>query len=171
MIDYEILPTARLSAAEQQSIWIWLRQAFQVLTDEYQWADADYHLRAWDGAQLVGHVDITLRDVQAGGQPLRLGGIGGVVTLPDWRRQGIASEALRLAQAFLCDPLDVDAGLLICDPLLLPFYARLGWQAVPGPLFFDQPDGRRRFDGQVMVLPLRIPAWPAGTIDLQGLPW
>ena len=69
------------------------------------------------------------------------------------------------------DELQVAFGLLICDECMIPFYSRLGWQVVEGPLMFDQPGGKVVFDDVTMVLPCAGENWPEGTIDLCGLPW
>jgi hypothetical protein len=62
--------------------------------------------------------------------------------------------------------------LLLCRPELEPFYERLGWRTVPGPLAFEQPGQRLTWPLRVMVLPCAPGAeWPRGTIDLRGLPW
>ncbi len=167
----EISPVAQMTPAELTQIKDWLWQVFAVEVAEYTWAEAEWHVRAWMGEYLVGHVDITERHALAGGQPVWLGGVGGVVTLPEWRRQGIAAEMLRQVDQFLYHPLGADFGLLVCKRGLAPYYARQGWQAVPGPLRFDQPGGKVTFDETVMVLPSRKTAWPAGIIDLCGLPW
>jgi hypothetical protein len=121
-----------------------------------------------------------------GGTEMRLGGIGGVVTLKEWRNRGIASAAMQKAAEFLHDQLAVPFGLLVCDPALAPFYQKLSWQVVAGPLVFDQPAAfqpgldqvisggpthKATLEGAIMVLPCREAVWPAGLIDLCGLPW
>jgi hypothetical protein len=83
------------------------------------------------------------------------------------------------AAAFLRDelvPPRVEApaafGLLLCRPELERFYAPMGWRAVPGPLVFEQPGRQITWPLSVMVWPCRPGReWPAGTIDLCGLPW
>ncbi|MBN1976229.1 MAG: GNAT family N-acetyltransferase [Anaerolineae bacterium] len=105
------------------------------------------------------------------GQPVKLGGIGGVVALPEWRGRGLGTATLERAAAFMQDELQVAFGLLICGPDMVPFYRRLGWQVVEGPLTFDQPGGKVVFDEVTMVLPCAEQEWPNGEIDLCGLPW
>jgi len=67
--------------------------------------------------------------------------------------------------------LGVEFGLLVCEEDVVPFYERLGWQVVEGPLTFDQPGGQATWPAVVMVLPCGGKAWPEGMIDLCGLPW
>ena len=102
-----------------------------------------------------------------------LGGIGGVATLPDWRRHGYAGAAMRTAAEFMRNELRVEFGLLICGDQMLPYYCKLGWQLIAGPLMFDQPKGKTTFDAstKIMVLPSRKHDWPPGVIDLCGPPW
>ena len=121
--------------------------------------------------EIVSVVTITERAALAGGQPVRLGGIGGVSTLPGQRKHGFARAVLESAAAFMRDSLRVDFGLLLCAPEMVDYYGRLGWQAVPGPLQFDQPSGKRTWHDVTMVLPCQKAAWPEGVIDLRGLPW
>ena len=93
---------------------------------------------------------------------------------------------MQKAAEFLREALAVPFGLLVCDPALAPFYQELGWQVVAGPLIFDQPASfqpgldqvvsggptyKVTLEGAIMVLPCQEHNWPAGLIDLRGLPW
>ena len=182
----EVVRSVDIDETLHQRLLAWLNQEFSDYTDEYAWAIADWHVLAWEGAQLVGHVDVTERTALVGGQALRLGGIGGVVTLKEWRKRGIASASMQKAAEFLRDEQAVPFGLLVCDPALAPFYQKLGWQVVAGPLVFDQltslqpgldqvlsagPVHKVTLEGGILVLPCREHNWPAGFIDLCGLPW
>jgi aminoglycoside 2'-N-acetyltransferase I len=185
-VKLEIVHSVDIEESLRQRLLAWLYREFGTYTDEYAWAIADWHVLAWEGDLLVGHVDITERTASVGGGELRLGGIGGVVTLQEWRKRGIASAALERAARFLRDELAVPFGLLVCDPALTPFYQELGWQTVAGPLIFDQPaffqpgldqtisggpTHKVTLEGAIMILPCREHGWPAGLIDLCGLPW
>lgn len=182
----EVVRTVDIDEVPRQRLLAWLYQEFGVYADEYAWAIADWHVLAWEGDLLVSHVDITERTALVGGQALRLGGIGGVVTLQEWRKRGIATTALQQAASFLHDGLAVPFGLLVCDLALASFYRKLGWHEVAGPLVFDQPASfqpgldqlisvgpthKVTLDGAIMVLHCREENWPAGLIDLCGLPW
>jgi predicted acetyltransferase len=117
-------------------------------------------------------VEIVERIGTVNGQPVKLGGIGGVTTLPEWRRRGLASIALQRAATFMREELHVEFGLLGCEREMAPFYGRLGWEIADAPLVFDQPSGKTTFaDAVTMVLPCAGKEFPRGTIDLCGLPW
>ena len=105
------------------------------------------------------------------GSPLRVGGVGGVATSPRWQRRGLAQQLMEKAAAFMRADMGVEFGLLVCGDHMVPYYSRLGWQVVPGPLLVEQPQGKIIFPTTTMVLPLTGKPWPAGTIDLCGLPW
>jgi aminoglycoside 2'-N-acetyltransferase I len=121
--------------------------------------------------QIVSCLTIVIRQAEVGGVTVRLGGVGGVATLPSQQRKGYAGRVLTATEKLLRDTLRVDFGHLICGPELAPFYARFGWQLVDAPMLIDQPQGKMTLDFGYMVLPCTGAKWPQGTLDLCGLPW
>ena len=170
-MEIEVRHTEELTESVRAHIDAWLIQQFGEESGDYAWSDVDWHVLLWMADQMVSHVEIVGRTGTVDGQPVKLGGIGGVVTLPEWRGRGLATAALERAAALMRDELQVAFGLLICGHDMIPFYHRLGWQVVEGPLMFDQPGGKVVFDDVTMVLPCAGENWPEGTIDLCGLPW
>ena len=170
-VEIEVKRADELTESERVHIDAWLIQQFAEESDDYEWSDVNWHVMLRVDDQLVSHVEIVERTGTVDGQPVKLGGVGGVVTLPEWRGRGLATAALEWAAALIRDELQVAFGLLICDECMIPFYSRLGWQVVEGPLMFDQPGGKVVFDDVTMVLPCAGENWPEGTIDLCGLPW
>jgi GNAT superfamily N-acetyltransferase len=170
-MEIEVKRTDELTEPARAHIDAWLIQQFGDESGDYEWSDVDWHVMLRVDGQLVSHVEIVERTGTVDGRPVRLGGIGGVVTLPEWRGRGLATAGLERAAALMRDELQVAFGLLICDERTIPFYSRLGWQVVEGPLMFDQPSGKVVFDGVTMVLPCVQQEWPEGTIDLCGFPW
>jgi predicted N-acetyltransferase YhbS len=140
--------------------------------DDIEWSDHDdWHVLVWEGTEIVTHVEIVERTAMVGGRAVRLGGIGGVVTRPAWRKKGLAETAMQAARDFLHDPLGVAFGLLVCGEELIPYYSRLGWQLLGIPMWIEQSRGRISFPGPIMVLPVCEQDWPEGEIDLKGKPW
>jgi hypothetical protein len=138
-----------------------------------EWSAAEWGVfaRTADGA-LVSYVGIVVRSALHDGRPVRVGGIGGVKTHPAARRQGFAGRAVRLAVAFFHEQPDVAFGLLVCEPHLLGYYGRLGWQEFAGRLLVTQRGEPAEFTfNRVMVGGVREAAPTAGTIDLLGPPW
>jgi aminoglycoside 2'-N-acetyltransferase I len=137
------------------------------------WARADSRVLNINGhSDVVGHAGIYLRDATFDARPVRIGGVGGVATRLDCRRQGIASEVMRHALRAMRDTHGVDFGLLFCEPRHAPLYKRLGWRSFEGEVFVEQPrQGRVRFGvTDPLVFDLKI-APSAGILDLCGLPW
>jgi predicted GNAT family N-acyltransferase len=109
--------------------------------------------------------------VKAGGLDVTVGGIGGVVTVPEAKGRRYVHAGMRRAAEFMCEELKVDAGMLFCLQRLAPFYARQGWQLLEEEVEFDQPSGRLVSPFRVMVLPCRAFEWPTGRVEVEGLPW
>lgn len=119
----------------------------------------------------VSHVGVLRHDVLVGGVPVPVAGLGGVITEPGFQGRGFAQILLREALAFMTDEMDADFGFLFCLPRLVPFYERLGWQTISGPVLVQQPGGDVESPVESMVLPLRDRPWPPGRVETQSLPW
>src|SRR5579883_3024335 len=131
------------------------------------WAHADWRVLMRDEAHKVrGHVGIFLRNAKLDGTPVRIGGIGGVMTHPAFRGKGLAQMTLRRAGSFFAAE-RVAFALLFCEPRLAPFYARLGWRDFTGDVFVEQPGGVVRFTATgAMVLDIVQDAPATGVLDL-----
>ena len=81
------------------------------------------------GGRIVSTLRIWDRWVHLGSTPVRMGGIGGVTTHPDYRQRGIATRLMEHAAEYMRDE-GYDLGLLFT---MIParFYRRLGWNCVP----------------------------------------
>jgi aminoglycoside 2'-N-acetyltransferase I len=133
-------------------------------------ADLRVLVRAQSGDVLC-HVGIYRREVQWNGRKVRAGGIGGVATRADQRRQGYASIALNAAIETLKDEGSADFAMLFCEPHNAPFYIGRGWKPFDGEIYCEQPGGRVRFDAIAPYVFDIKHAPRQGTIDLCGLAW
>jgi GNAT superfamily N-acetyltransferase len=149
----------------------WLIETFINENDTTVWSSVDWHILLWIGNQLVSHAEIVEREISVRGEKISVGGIGGVVTRPQWRHRGLASTAMEVAQSYFCGELNLDFGLLMCDENVVSFYEKLGWKVVKGPLVYQQPTGKFEFDDIVMTYRCGGKMWPDGHIDIQGPPW
>lgn len=137
------------------------------------WARADRRVLSVNGHnEVVAHAGIYLRDAMLDSRPVKIGGIGGVATRLDCRRQGVASEMMHQVVREIRDTHGVDFGLLFCEPRHAPLYRQLGWRLFEGEVLVEQPQkGRVRFGiTDPFVFDLKI-APRQGTLDLCGLPW
>lgn len=169
-IRYEIIQADDLPAGMRVLINDWFLIEFGISLDKL--APINWHVLAWADETLVCHVGIVEQAATVGGEPVQLGGISGVVTEPDWRGRGLASEAMRRAAEHMRRSTAADYGLLLCLQERVTFYGRLGWQQITAPLFFTDWRGETVQTGlAIMMLPLRDRPWAGGRIELSGLPW
>jgi aminoglycoside 2'-N-acetyltransferase I len=162
------------SLAESIFQIVWPPEILEKLSwGHVQWADADLRalIEAPDGG-LACHVGIYFRTATWNGRKIHIGGIGGVATRPDCRRQGYASVALNAAVQTMRDHDAAQFALLFCEPYNYDFYQSRGWQRFTGEIHAEQPGGRIRFEVMApFVLDLKRRAPLNGTLDLCGLPW
>jgi GNAT superfamily N-acetyltransferase len=175
----ELRPVADLSAGEQAAV---RTLALAVYPPEVsaawpgrviEWAAHQWAVVGWDaeGAALC-YVGVVLRDARWDNRSVKVGGIGGVKTHPAFRGRGFATAAIRLALDYFHGQGDVDFGLLVCEPGLVPFYERLGWRRFPGELLVAQRQTTMPFTFNLpMTTPLRLHESLGGEIDLLGPPW
>jgi predicted acetyltransferase len=124
-----------------------------------------------EGQGLVCHVGIYRRRATLNGRPVHIGGIGGVATRPDHRRQGLATIALNAALQTLKHEGSTGFALLFCEPHNYDFYRARGWHAFEGDILAEQPDGHGRFDAMAPFVFDLVQKPRTGVIDLCGLPW
>jgi GNAT superfamily N-acetyltransferase len=140
---------------------------------QLEWAAAEWCVRVWsDHDTLACYVGVVLRQALHNGQPVCIGGVGGVKTHAAARRCGYAALALRRAIEFFRDQPCIDFALLMCEQHLIRYYSWLGWQEFAGRLFVNQHGAAIEFNfNRVMVCSIRAAAPLVGTIDLLGPPW
>src|SRR3954453_18498025 len=64
-------------------------------------ADTIGYALAHTGDRLIGGAQLSRRQIDFRGQAVQLGGLGGVATLPEWRRRGVATAVVTAAMAEL----------------------------------------------------------------------
>ncbi len=160
-----------LSEAERQSLFGWGENIFGVEDANFRWRPKDFHFVTEEGGRAVSHVGVLKTQVKAGGRALTVGGVGGVVTVPEAQGRRLVHEAMRQAASFICHELGAEFGMLFCLPRLAPFYARQGWLPVEDEVEIEQPAGKVVWPYHVMVLPCGEGTWPAGRVEVGGLPW
>jgi aminoglycoside 2'-N-acetyltransferase I len=137
-----------------------------------EWVPAQWRVIDWDEfGKARCHVGIVLREGTVDDHPVKIGGIGGVMTHPHARRQGLASMAIGRAVEFFSEQW-VDFGLLVCEAALVPFYERLDWRRYSDPLVVMQRGEKSTFTFNLpMVRAVCADVPQGGVIDLLGPPW
>jgi GNAT superfamily N-acetyltransferase len=167
----EIRRLAELDERELDRIRGLLRAVWpHVDVADFEHRHPDMLAAAWDGDELVSFLAIVERIVSVGGRLVPVGGIGGVVTLPEQQGKGLATLVTERAREHLESATDVRFGFLRCQDELLPFYARLGWQRIEASVTYLTTPSTPPADN-AMVQPLRGECWPAGDVDLRGTAW
>lgn len=83
--------------------------------------------------RIVAHLRVWDREIRVRGSVLRAGGIGSVLTHPDYRGRGHARALMRNTETYLLNA-GYDVGLLF-SIIGTPFYQALDWTPIPLPTF------------------------------------
>ena len=140
---------------------------------QIEWSDSMWTVFIRDdNDKLVSYMGLITRDAKFDGDSFFIGGIGGVATHPDARRQGYAGFGLKKSAEVLRNELKVDFSLLVCRDELIPYYQKFGWIHFKGDMMVDQSSGKTKFTfNKPMLLEGIKPIPQCDTIDLCGKPW
>lgn len=163
--------TKELTDEERQRLFGWGENIFGLEDHKYSWRPKDLHIILDVEGEAASHVGLVEQVVSVAGQPVRVGGVGAVVTNGEMHGRGYAQKTMRYAERLMCEEWKVEFGLLFCLDRLKPFYERQHWQLISEPVEFEQPSGKMISPFNVMVLPCNGRTWPAGAVDLCSLPW
>jgi RimJ/RimL family protein N-acetyltransferase len=138
-----------------------------------EWSTPEWCVRVRDEEDiLVSYVGVYVREAECDGRPVRVAGIGNVKTHPGARGRGLAGLGIRRAIEFFCEQTGIAFALLMCDPRLLGYYARLGWREFRGRLLVRQCGSACEFTlNRVMTHGVHSEGPTVGVIDLRGPPW
>jgi aminoglycoside 2'-N-acetyltransferase I len=139
-----------------------------------EWAILQWSVIVWDDVvrRAVAHAGIVIRHALWNDCRVKVGGVGSVMTHPDFRARGYARTAVDRVIEFFRERDDVDFALLVCKPSLIPLYERLGWTTFSGDLLVDQHGKSVKFTFNVpMTRSIRLTDELGGAINLLGPPW
>jgi aminoglycoside 2'-N-acetyltransferase I len=135
------------------------------------WRPKTEHIVRYVDGAMAAKVSVLKHCVSVGGENVWVGGIGGVITMPAFQKQGHATALVRYAAGYLLNQLQVPFGLLFCRDALTPFYRRLGWQMVEDSVTVQQPAVSVLMPIHTMYLSCSSLAWPKGKVNLNSEPW
>jgi aminoglycoside 2'-N-acetyltransferase I len=164
----QLLPRTEIDPTLEKQLRDWFEEEFGRAD---RWAEPDHYLIATLDGQLAGRLGVLNATVAVGTQIIRVGGIGGVATKPEFRHRGVASAMLTRAAEFMKNDLEVEFGFLLCRHEVSPVYSKMGWMIVAGPTSFTRAGVTATYPNDTMILPLAEKTWSSGPIDMLGPPW
>lgn len=160
-----------LSEADRKQIFGWAPDIFGVGDLPFEWRLKDLHFIAYDGSYAASHVGTVNHLVEVENHNVRVCGVGGVTTRPEYQGQHLAQALLSRALEWGHGKDGAEFGFLFCFPRLVPFYQRQGWKLLDTRVTAHQSAGDREIPFSAMTLPLAGNTWPAGNVHLRSLPW
>ena len=173
-MNWKIIRKEVLSDQEQQTLLEWDNDLFGMGSagfDWIQWRDAETRFIGYEDNQPVSHVGVLNHLLAAKGNPLKIGGIVEVVTIPHARNKGYAQKLLHEAIEYMRQEIHSDFGLLFCMPAVVPYYNRLGWHLIENIIIFEQDSGKVKSPLPSMIYPLSNKQWPKEDVLLGCRPW
>lgn len=92
--------------------------------------DDAMHLVVVDGDMLISHAQVITVTIDHAGETYRVCGVTGVLTYPNFRKQGYGSRVVTAANKYINES-GADFGLLFTGLNLKDFYNRQGWVNIP----------------------------------------
>jgi hypothetical protein len=142
------------------------------IAEHLAWREKERHggLMRADGA-LLAHAGTVICEIDVAGSPrFDVVGVGGVFVAPSERRKGLVGQVLEPLLKRM--PQGPDRAMLFCREQLMGLYQKHGFSEIQAPVWADQPDGRIEMPLRAMWRPLQeLTAWPAGRVDVLGLPF
>ena len=170
-MSFEIRQKESLSDFEKQQLFGRSENIFGVTALNLSWRPKDLHFLLCVNSKVVSHVGVLKHRISVNGQPLTIGGIGGVVTVAEERKKGYAGLLMQHTARFLKHFWGVEVGLLFCLLRMISYYEMFGWQLVEHDVLIDQPTGKMVSPLKVMVLPCAGYLWPDDEVELRSQPW
>ena len=133
--------------------------------------DRNVGLRDPDG-RLMAVAGATLADVEVDGAgTFAVVGLGGLIVRREGRGRGLGVTLMdglvRMARG-----LGPELAMIFCRDELGPLYVRRGYTEITEAVWVDQPGGRIQMPLVAMWRPVHgRPVWPAGRVDVRGLPF
>ena len=168
VITFKVLKT--IPEFEHKTLFEWGPDIFQGSLYNLQWRPPDIHIVGYFEDQPVTHVGLVVHDVKVGSVRLKVGGIGGVVTVPQHQKKGFSKQCLVYSQAYIKSNFEAEFGFLFCPERLVDFYGSVGWKRITAAVLVDQSQGKVAPPLNAMVLEFSK-VWPKGPVDLESLPW
>ena len=135
------------------------------------WRPTERHVMVTEDGLEVCHIGLVAHTVEVNGEPVKVAGVGGVITKREYRGRGIALAAMRTAETLAKQELDSEFMFLFCRPGMRGWYETQDWNVIRDTVLVDQPGGTVPAPLLAMVKQLGATDWPSGEVRLNSLPW
>lgn len=109
-------------------------QAFEGIEGEPPWPDnpatRPTSFVLLEENTVVCHVAVPWKYIQHAGETYKASGLSEVMTHPAYRQRGLGLQLVKAVTSFIMHN-GSDIGLFTCQPALIPFYTRGGWEYSP----------------------------------------
>jgi predicted GNAT family N-acyltransferase len=140
---------------------------------ELAWREKERHfaLRAGDGRLRALAATVPVAIEIDGARSFEVVGLGGVIVTRAERGRGLMAKVVEPVLS-LAREMGPDHAMLFCHRGLVPVYGRLGFSEITAAVWAEQSRGPVKMPMCAMWLALRAGAtWPAGRVDVLGLPF
>lgn len=121
---------------------------------------------------IVATAGLLVRDAALDEVPVKIGGVGGVMTNPTRQGLGFGRMAMDAVTNLMVHSGGIRFGVLFCEGKNVGFYRKLGWEVFEGTVRVTQDRGDVVYDIMTtMVRPVADAAPRNGNMDLRGMPW
>ncbi|HFR3770424.1 TPA: GNAT family N-acetyltransferase [Streptococcus suis] len=146
------------------------------LKQPYGYAPQDYHLLAYLGEDLVGHMGSQVRTISVGAEECLVAGIGGVLIAPEFRGKGLGRDMMTRLLEENTQTLVVDFSYLGCREEVVPYYEACGFYRINRmEILIDRLTGKeqQQISATIMIASAKKGKkdFPEGDIDLKGRAW
>jgi predicted GNAT family N-acyltransferase len=169
----EFVELDELTAGDWARVVAGVHEPFGPEGGELAWREKERHfaLRADDGRLLALAATVNVAIEVAGAQSFDVVGLGGVIVTRSERGSGLMAKVVQPVLSLARD-MGPDHAMLFCRPVLAPVYGRLGFAEIAAAVWAEQPRGPVKMPIRAMWRALRAGAtWPAGRVDVLGLPF
>jgi len=138
-----------------------------------QWREKDRYvgLRGADGRLLAVAGAVVASVAVHGDGAFEVVGLGSLIVTRDERGSGLMSRLVDPLLAIAAQ-LGPERAMIFCRIELVPLYERLQFAQIADPVWVDGPGGRIEMPLRAMWRALHGPvAWPAGVVEVDGLPF
>jgi aminoglycoside 2'-N-acetyltransferase I len=143
---------------------------------ELKWGGNIYSFIGLFEGKMVSTIGIIPRKIRLGSRTVKVAGIGGVATDPEFQNRGFAGLLLEKTNRWLdqrpAPEIGIfDIAMLFCETKRIQYYGKFGYFLIGQPVFIHLQGRRLRFRENCMVRLLHGFEWNSSTVDLRGRPW